>query len=316
MDLHIAFSSDNIYVAHLGVAIISLLENNRGFKRIHIHVLENNISFENKEKLREIISSKASIYFYELSGLLEKLDKQYNIPKTISISAYARLFLSDILDKNISKILYVDCDALFMDTLEKLWNIDISKNSIAGVLDHVGIQNKLKIGLDKNAHYINSGFLLINLEKWRETKALEKMLHFIESKNGNVTHHDQGVINACFKDDILILEPRYNVMTSFFDFKDVNAIRYYYGVDNYYSQHEINEAKKNPVFVHFTPSFSKRPWVEGSRHPFKNTYYNYLLKISFKNNKLQKDDRSFKIRFLEKLFWFFGVKFYKRITNV
>jgi lipopolysaccharide biosynthesis glycosyltransferase len=92
MDLHIAFSSDNNYVAHLGVAIISLLENNRGFKRIHIHVLENNISFENKEKLREIISSKASIYFYELSGLLEKLDKQYNIPKTISISAYARYF--------------------------------------------------------------------------------------------------------------------------------------------------------------------------------------------------------------------------------
>ena len=34
MDLHIAFSSDNNYVAHLGVAIISLLENNRGFKKI------------------------------------------------------------------------------------------------------------------------------------------------------------------------------------------------------------------------------------------------------------------------------------------
>jgi lipopolysaccharide biosynthesis glycosyltransferase len=84
-----------------------------------------------------------------------------------------------------------------MDTLEKLWNIDISKNSIAGVLDHVGIQNKLKIG-DKNDIY--KFWVLINqFRKMEGNKSLEKMLHFIESKNGNVTHHDQGVINACFK---------------------------------------------------------------------------------------------------------------------
>ena len=41
MDLHIAFSSDNNYVAHLGVAIISLLENNRKLNIINIHVLDN-----------------------------------------------------------------------------------------------------------------------------------------------------------------------------------------------------------------------------------------------------------------------------------
>ena len=311
MDLHIAFSSDNNYVAHLGVAIISLLENNRKLNIINIHVLDNNISFENKERLKEIVSNKASIYFYELSELLGKLDKQYNIPKTISISAYARLFLSDILDENISKILYVDCDALFMDSLEKLWSIDISQNSVAGVLDHVGIQNKLKIGLKKDDYYINSGFLLINLEKWRKTNALKQMLYFIESKNGNVIHHDQGVINACFEDDILILPPHYNVMTSFFDFRDVESIKHYYGIANYYSQNDINEAKKNPVFVHFTPSFSKRPWVVGCKHPLKGIYKEYLLKTPFKNNELQKDDRSFKIRFLEKLFWIFGAKIYK-----
>ena len=313
MDLHIAFSSDNNYVAHLGVAIISLLENNRKLNIINIHVLDNNISFENKERLKEIVSNKASIYFYELSELLGKLDKQYNIPKTISISAYARLFLSEILDKKISKIIYADCDALFMDSLEKLWSIDISQNSVAGVLDHVGIQNKLKIGLKKDDYYINSGFLLINLEKWRETRALEKMLYFIESKNGNVTHHDQGVINACFEDDILILPPHYNVMTSFFDFRDVESIKHYYGIANYYSQNDINEAKKNPVFVHFTPSFSKRPWVEGAKHPLKEKYVEYLMKTPFKTTILEKDNRPIKIKLLEKIFWVFGAKFYKSL---
>ena len=105
------------------------------------------------------------------------------------------------------------------------------------------------------------------------------MLYFIESKKGNVIHHDQGVINACFEDDILILPPHYNVMTSFFDFRDVESIKHYYGITNYYSQNDINEAKRNPVFVHFTPSFSKRPWIEGSKHPLKAIYKEYLLKI-------------------------------------
>ena len=152
---------------------------------------------------------------------------------------------------------------------------------------------------------------LINLEKWRSIKAHKKMITFIESKKGNVIHHDQGVINACFEDDILILPPHYNVMTSFFDFRDVESIKHYYGIANYYSQNDINEAKRNPVFVHFTPSFSKRPWIEGSKHPLKGIYKEYLLKTPFKNNEQQKDKRPFKMLFLDKLFWVFGAKIYK-----
>ena len=311
MDLHIAFSSDNNYVAHLGVAIISLLENNRNFDMVNIHVLDNGISDENKNKLKEIVFSRANIFFYELSSLLSKLGEKYKIPKTISISSYARLFISEILDQNITKIIYADSDALFMQSLDKIWSLDLSHFSIAGVLDHVGVENKKKIGIQEDSLYINAGFLLINLEKWRSIKAHKKMITFIESKKGNVIHHDQGVINACFEDDILILPPHYNVMTSFFDFRDVESIKHYYGIANYYSQNDINEAKKNPVFVHFTPSFSKRPWIEGSKHPLKGIYKEYLLKTPFKNNEQQKDKRPFKMLFLEKLFWVFGAKIYK-----
>lgn len=313
MELHIAFSSDNNYATHLGVAIKSLLQTSKNIERINIHILDNNISYDNKEKLQDIVSDKASIFFYELSDLLLRLDKTYNIPKTISISAYARLFLSEILDPKISRIIYADCDAIFMNSLEKLWSIDITGFSLAGVLDHVGVDNKLKIGLQKDSPYINSGFLLINLEKWRTTNAQHKMIAFIESQNGNVIHHDQGVINACFKDDIMVLAPNYNVMTSFFDFKNVKAIEDFYGVNNYYSQDQINEAKNNPIFLHFTPSFSKRPWVKGSRHPLKEKYREYLSLTPFKINKLEEDKRPLKIKFLEKLYWLLGAKLYKTL---
>lgn len=311
MELNIAFSSDNNYATHLGVAILSLLENNKNFEQIYIHILDNGISLENKNKLREIAYSKADIFFYELSNLLLTLEIKYNIPNTISISAYARLFLSEILDKGITKIIYADCDAIFMNSLDKLWSLDLSNFSLAGVLDHVGVENKLKIGLKEDSPYINSGFLLINLDKWRNTNVQYKMLSFIGMQEGDVIHHDQGVINACFKNDIMLLKPNYNVMTSFFDFKSVNAIKEFYGVINYYSQEQIVEAKRNPIFLHFTPSFSKRPWVKGSVHPLKKKYLEYLSKTPFKNNMLQKDNRDFKIKLLEKIYWIFGARIYK-----
>lgn len=313
MELHITFSSNNNYAPHLGVALLSLLETNKNFEQINIHILDNNISNENKEKLKEITSNKANLFFYELSKLLLKLDETYKIPKTISISAYARLFLTEVLDKRISKIIYADCDAIFMNSLEKLWSTDLSDFSIAGVLDHVGIENKLKIGLQKESPYINSGFLFINLEKWRLIHAQQKMLTFIKSQNGNVKHHDQGVINACFKNDIFILEPNYNVMTSFFDFKNIEEIECFYESINFYKQEQIDEAKNSPTFLHFTHSFSKRPWVKGSRHPLKVKYFEYLMKTPFKNNKLETDNRPLKIRILEEVYWLLGVKLYKSL---
>lgn len=316
MEFNIAFSSDNHYATQLGVAILSLLENNKNFEQINIHILDNGISTEYKNKLREITSSQADIFFYELSDLLKTLEEGYKIPKSISISSYARLFLSEILNKKISKIIYADCDAVFMNSLEYLWALDLSDFSIAGVLDHVGVDNKIKIGLPKDFPYINAGFLLINLEKWRITNAQNTMLSFIESQKGAVVHHDQGVINACFKDDIFILPPNYNVMTSFFDFNNVDEIKEFYGVKDYYDQKQIDEAKRNPIFVHFTPSFSKRPWVKGSRHPLKNKYIELLNISPFDDFKLIEDNRNFKVKLLEKLYWVFGARTYKRIMNV
>lgn len=313
MELHIAFSSDNNYAIHLGVAIKSLLETNTNFDEIYIHVLDNKISKENKEKLKEIVSDKAYLFFYELSDLLLTLEKTYKIPQTISISSYARLFLSEILDKEISKIIYADCDAIFMKPLEHLWRAGIENFSLAGVLDHVGVDNKLKIGLEKDSSYINAGFLLINLEKWRQTSAQQKMISFIESQNGNVIHHDQGVINACFKDDMMILAPNYNVMTSYYDFKNAEEIKDFYSVNNYYTKEQIEEAKNDPIYLHFTPSFSKRPWVEGAKHPLKEKYVEYLMKTPFKTTILEKDSRPIKIKLLEKIFWVFGAKFYKSL---
>lgn len=315
MHLHLAYASDDNYVQHLGASLVSLFDNNKEFEMISIHILDNNLSDSNRNRLKWIAEQyQREIVFYKLKNLLNSLNK-FEIPNTISITAYSRLFLSELIDPNIDKIIYADCDSIFNGCLKSLWEMNVDNFSIAAVEDHVGINNKIKIGISASCRYVNSGFLLMNLVKIRNEAGLDKMMNVIKKYNGKVQHHDQGVINAAFDNDILYLHPQYNTMTSFYDFKNVLSIEDYYGATKYYAQEIINEAKENPIFIHFTPGFSKRPWIKGCRHPLKKKYLKYLATTPWNEEVVQEDTRPLKYKLIEKIYWIFGYKIYKIIFS-
>lgn len=315
MELHVAYSTDNNYVIHTGVSMLTLFKNNREFNDIVVHILDNGISNDNKNKLTEIakqFNRKICFYRVNISKLIGS--KINNSVKQISISSYGRLFLASVL-KNIEKVIYMDSDSVITGSFYVLWNLDISNYSIAGVLDNCNEKAKIKIGLDLNDIYINAGFLLMNLQKIRKISAEKKMVNFIKKNNGDVYHHDQGVINAIFKGDILILHPKYNVMTPFFDM-NVQKIKRLYKTSPYYSQKQIDEAKSNPIFVHFTPSFSKRPWIKGCKHPLRHIYLDNLKQTPWKSIKLQKDNRKLRIRILENIYNYFPFWVYESLFKL
>ncbi len=313
MHLHIAFSSDDNYIQHLGVAIISLLENNKGFDQITIHILDNGISPAGRSTLRSLTASYGrAIIFHELQELLQGL-KAYGIPDTISIASYSRLFLPVLLDASVDRVIYADCDAVFEASLEELYAMDMASYTVAAVEDHVGLSNKTNIGISEQARYINAGFLMLDLEKMRAADAVSVMTAFIRKHDGKVQHHDQGVINGVFADDILILHPKYNAMTSFWEFRTVRDIEQYYGASPYYPDALIQEARQQPVFVHFTPCFSNRPWYSSSSHPLKDRYLYYKSLSPWKDAPLQKDQRSLKFRMLDMIFKAVGPKYYKML---
>lgn len=65
----------------------------------------------------------------------------------------------------------------------------------------------------------------------------------------------------------------------------------YYELENYYNEIEIDEAVKNPVFIHYTPAFVNRPWIEGCKHPLTPLYKSYLDMTPWKSTDLWKDRR-------------------------
>lgn len=277
MRLNIAYSSDNNYVKHVGVSMTSLFLNNVKAEEIYIYLVDNGISAENKEKLIEIADKyNRNLIFIKFNELCGGLETDNSYP----LSSYARLFLSKI--EGIDKIIYMDCDSIICSSLEQLWNIDIEEYYVSGVLDNVNEYYKTSIGLDKNFKYINAGFLVINLKKWRNDNLERKFIDFINKYKGSVPHHDQGTINAVCKEKIYIIHPKYNLQPPMLNFTEKEILKLD-DINEYYSQTELDEAKQNPCFIHFTNGFYNRPWNIDSTHPLKDVYLYYLNQTIWKN---------------------------------
>ena len=270
--MNILFSSDDNYARHLGVAIYSLLSHNTSIPQIRIYVIDNNISPDNIKKLNQVISSfrNAEMILIPFKKWADSL--HLNMMWPISLSSYARLFVDDMLPLDVDRVLYMDCDMLVRGEISELWHIDLGDNIIGAVQDQVSETAKTRIGLNFSDQYFNAGLLLIDLKKWRQARIGDKCVRFIEAHDGQVMHHDQGVLNGVLKNQWVRLPLKYNVMTIHFMMSQKRIIRFFHEKSSFYSIDEIDEAKHRPVILHFTPSFTSHPWERDCKHPMRNLY--------------------------------------------
>lgn len=113
--------------------------------------------------------------------------------------ALLRLY-SDSMEQIPSKILYIDTDIVFFDNIEKIYSIDVSNYELAGVLDYYG-----HIFIKKD--YLNSGVLLLNMDRIRETKMFTKARELVANKK--MLFCDQDAINK-LTNSRLILPSKFN----------------------------------------------------------------------------------------------------------
>ena len=313
-ELNILYATDSNYSQHAAASMYSLLKNNKDFEKINIYIIDDNISDECKDKFNLMISEfkNASLIFYPFSKLKENIPQ--NDKTGYAQVGYARLFLSEILNKE--RILYIDCDTVINSSLKELWEYDLEGNVLGGIQDNPTLFALTEVGMSKAHRYINGGVLLIDLVKWKEFNAEEKILKMIEEHNGFVMHHDQGIVNGVLKDNIKILPPKFNTMSQFFDTK-AKHIKSLYDIETYYTQKELDEAVKNPVIIHYISKFYNRPWFKSCTHPLKNLYIENLEKTPFEV-KLFDGELSKKVklrRFVFNHFPFFVYSTLERILN-
>lgn len=277
--MNLLFISDDNYAPYLGVAIASTLQYNIGqnsypYNKINIYLMDRDISSTNKDKIDSIVTGYgANIQYIETKETHDYL-KSLIKSDVKSMSVYYRLFLETLLPTDVKKLIYLDCDSFIKAPLTDLWNINMEDYDIAGVMDVIKNEHKTAIGLQPHDIYLNAGMLLINLSRWRAQSMEQKFTEFINLNNGKVRYHDQGTINAVCKSK-MVIHPSFNAMTPFFVLS-YKHLCHYHSLKKYYSKVEITEARKNPIFIHFTPHLVDRPWSKGNYHPLRKEYIKFM----------------------------------------
>ena len=293
--LDVVLATDENYAEFVSVVLVSLLDNNPQFRHIKAHLLVNNVSDRALTMIQESVASdRLSVFTYDISNLRNILGIE--VPPTIALTAYARLFVGSILPQDIEKLLYLDCDIVVNDSISDFWSLDLHENWIAGCLDTLpNSLSKTNIGLERDDPYFNSGVLLINLSAWRKENLQTRFLQFLLDYGGHVHHHDQGIINAVCNGHKVIVPLKFNLNSNYLSHQYALLAR---TNTPFYSEEEVKEACAKPAIIHYTQGFYNRPWIRNSEHPFSGVFDKYHKRTEWRNNPKRKDPRPFHLRLL------------------
>lgn len=282
--MNVMYTCDDNYVWLMGISTISLFENNKTIEDLQVYLLGDNISQENKDKLKKIGDQYGrKIQVIEIPPL--------TIPTALisarwPLAAFTRLFSGGILPVNVDKILYLDCDTIVSGDISELEKVSFNGNIVMGVKDCISRTYKKNIGLDNNSLYINAGVLLLDVDELRKININKKIDEYMQQYVEFINYADQDILNGVFKNCIGELSPKFNVMT-------LNVVHTYAQMEqlrrptNYYNYKEWEEAKNNPAIIHYTTNMLVvRPWYSNANHPLRGIFKKYMEMSVWKDKQL------------------------------
>lgn len=290
--MNVFYAFDNNFLPQSATSICSLCENNKNFNEINIYIASYKISEINKEKLKKLVKKyNRNLTIIELGDLSKYFDFEFDSSGWPPVTL-ARLVIDKLLPSEVDKILYLDSDVIVRRCLDELWDVDMKDNVLAMSIEPtVDKERKTKIGLNDYPYY-NAGVMLMNLDKWRKTKACQRIFDFFKSFGGKLFAADQDAINGTLKDEIYTLSPAYNSYNIFYQYP-YKFMKKLMGNIKYVTKGEYTMAIENPYIVHFLGE--ERPWRVGNTHKFKSEYNYYLSKTEWCNAR---EEEGWKIYFL------------------
>ncbi len=249
-NIHIFYSCNDTFIRHLCTSIASILHNADKKDLLSFHILNNDISQENRNKilnLRKI--KKCNIEFIDIDNeLFKNCPLKKGFPY-LTIQSYYRFIIADI-KHSLDKAIYLDCDTVVTSSLSDLWNIDLGDNYCGVVQDMNAVashEDEERLNIDAE---FNAGVLLINVKKWKDENISQKLFESVKklSDENILLWMDQDGLNYTFDRQVVWINPKYNYQKCAVD-------NLYY---TKYTDEEVKHAQDNVVIIHYNGG--EKPW--------------------------------------------------------
>jgi lipopolysaccharide biosynthesis glycosyltransferase len=273
--IQVVFAADGNYAMPLAVAICSVAANCDSRRQLVFTVIQRGIVPDLQEKVEHSLQRtgfpNARIDWMEAKE--ELVSNLRIVHRYLTSVIYARLLLPDLLPVEVDKALYLDSDIVVREDLAELWDTDIGERSVFAARDRIGVVSALgglvnyqELGIPAEAKYFNSGVLLLNLKKWRESSTGQHILKYLRTHQEILQMGDQDGLNAVLFDDWGELEFRWNWQI----------------IPRMHRQGEMNcwapESDRKSI-VHFITS--EKPWLPGCEYEERRFFFEYLEKTEW-----------------------------------
>lgn len=222
-EIHIVLAFDDNFWAPAFAVMRSVALHTRRRKDLRFHLLHMPLTEEHMTDLRRIETEfGAQLVWYDLTKVATFGEMIQELPEIERISkvAYARMIVDQLIDPAITRIIYLDCDVLVRDNIEKLYEVDLQGEPLAAVPDAwgpffaFGADYMQRDVFDPADRYFNSGVMVIDLPLWREAEVGKRVSQLVASGTAQALFMDQDLLNLIFPDRWHPLPVTWNMMNA------------------------------------------------------------------------------------------------------
>lgn len=215
---------------------------------VDIYLIYSSVSQKNLDMLTQYIRGRQGrfIPIAVKKDPFEKAPVFFRFPREM----YYRLLCGELLPETLDRVLYLDPDIMIRGSLDSLYHMNFQGKTLIGIIDNpYDVDSHRKhltaLGLCPGDIYINSGVLLFDLDKMRNSFKPEAFAKEVECRSDILKCPDQDMINIFFRGRIGLADGIYNYPVHFIPSEFLSWI-----IGGY--------RRANPVVVHYAGE--AKPW--------------------------------------------------------
>ncbi|HEV7333484.1 MAG TPA: glycosyltransferase family 8 protein [Flavisolibacter sp.] len=222
MVVHIVCAGDNNFALPMAVMLHSLFRNASKAAGYKVYIISDGITPGNRKKLEAVIRrsrKQVDVVWKEAEEYLDRI-KNFVVQDRYPRTTYLRLFIPEIVDAGLDRVIYLDGDMVVEQDIVALWETDMSDNILLAVQDFlwttVSSQGALaktyrQLGLEPETPFFNTGMYLMNVARYKENNVSQKACDYLEQYPEHINFVDQDALNAAVLGQCGLLDPKWNV---------------------------------------------------------------------------------------------------------
>lgn len=254
LNMNILFSINRSFIPLLTTCLRSIIKNG-GAEQYAVYILHSDLSENDRNEIESSFPKKAEFHFLSVD---QQLFNGFPEFRRYPLQIYYRLAAAFILPEELDRILYLDVDTIVINSLLPLYESSFDGACFMACTHtrkFLTKVNLLRLGVDSDVPYVNSGVMMLDLGRLRQVVNMEDICRFARKKKEVLFLPDQDILTALYGDKIKLLDSMvYNLSDRTLNF-------YNAGLGN--EKIDLDWIRKNSVVIHYFGH--NKPWKERYR---------------------------------------------------